>query len=307
MKTLFYTEEQVKQATVGLGRLIPSDFLVAKLPRTEDGLIVGGTVDPKAQIHEDAVILGSTITGETTIDEGAVIVGSVVDKSKISPNSITVSSELVDAITQTGVKVANSWVNASTIDRLVWVDDSVVSGSLVVGQKSRISRSFVDRCTLNQVHLVQSLAVQSDVISLDVSDDRVFSFTSCVIFNSRTSGLTPDTKHLTSVHGALITPQTPVRAAEVDGDSALTFFNKLNGAATIDTSNARLFLPLHATAEVIGLNKIFNWGPNHIQQQAELIDEATQGLGREIPDKLIHIKGVDTAINLLEEMEANFK
>lgn len=307
MKTLFYTEEQVKQATVGLGRLIPSDFLVAKLPRTEDGLIVGGTVDPRAQISESSVVLGSTITGETTVEEGSVIVGSVVDKSKIGPNNIIVSSELVDTITQTGVKVNGSWVNASTIDRLVWVDDSVVNESLIASQKSHVNRSFVDRCTLNQVHLVQSLAVQSDIISLDVSDDRVFAFTSCVIFNSWTSGVTPDTRHLTSAHGALITPQTPIRAAEIDEDSCFTFFNKLNGAATIDTSNARLFLPLHATEEVIGLNKIYNWGRNFVKQQHEFINEATQGLGREIPGKLIYTEGVTTATQLLDEMKEAFR
>lgn len=305
MKTLFYTEEQVKQAMVGLGRLIPSNFLVAKLPRTEDGMIVGGMVDSRSQIHEDAVILGSTVTGETIVDEGVVIVGSVVDKSKIGPNSAIVSSELSDTIAQTGVKVGNSWVNASTIDRLMWIDDSVVSESLVVSQKSRINRSFVDRCTLNQVHLTQSLAVQSEIISLDVSDDRVFAFTSCVIFSSRTSGTTPDTKHLTRVHGALITPQTPVRTAEVDEDSALTFFNKLNGAATIDISNSRLFLPLHATAEAIERFGIFNWGRNFVEQQYELINEATNGPAQEIPDKLIHIDGVTTAIELLDEMKGS--
>ena len=102
-------------------------------------------------------------------------------------------------------------------------------------------------------------------------------------------------------------PQTPVRAAEIDDHSYLTFFNRLDGSAAIDTQWTEKPLPLHATSSAIEQFGTLNWGKDFVRQQYEKINEATQATGRNILEQLIHIKGVDTAINLLNEMEANFK
>lgn len=116
-----------------------------------------------------------------------------------------------------------------------------------------------------------------------------------------------ETRHIQGAFRALVTPKTPVRAAEVGLESTLTFFNRLDGSAAIDFAYARNPLPLHATAEAIQQFGTLNWDRNFVEQQYELINEATNGLAQEIPGTLIDIDGVTTAIELLDKMKEAFQ
>ena len=307
MKTFFYTEEQVRKAFSVITYRIPEEFRLDNLPRTADGLIVGGMADENSRIHESATVIGSTVTKESNIDEGAIVIGSTITSSHVGVEAAILGSELDRSTVYSCASVKDSWLHRSTVDRYALVDESVMDRVLVIGSTSRISRSFLLEGDLYRTRLTGVLAVNTKIGSLCKDDDDFLDFTSCVMLDATITGDDEETKSLFKAFSALITPQTPVRAAEVGDCSYLTFFNKLDGAAVIDTQWAEKPLPLHTTASAIEQFGTLNWGKDFVRQQHEKINEATQATSRGIPDQLIHIKGVDTAINLLDEMEANFK
>lgn len=311
MKTLFYTEEQVRKAFSVISYRIPEEFKLDNLPRTADGLIVGGMVDENSHIDESAIVIGSTVTKESFIHEGAIVVGSTITSSHVGAEAAILGSELDDSTVFRCARIKDGWLHRSTIDRYALVDESVMDHVLVIGSTSRISRSFLLDGDFYRTRLTGVLAVDTEIgfpcTEGDSDSDRFLDFVSCVMLDATITGSDEETRHLIKASSAIITPQTPVRAAEVDDYSYLTFFNKLDGSAVIDTQWSEKPLPLHATAAAIEQFGTLNWGKDFVRQQYEKINEATQSTGRSIPDQLIHIKGVDTAINLLEEMEANFK
>lgn len=153
----------------------------------------------------------------------------------------------------------------------------------------------------------QTLAANTRIGSLQQPDENFAVFTNCVMAYATITCTDDETRHIQGAFQALVTPKTPVRAAEVGLESTLTFFNRLDGSAAIDFAYARNPLPLHATAGAIQQFGTLNWGRNFVEQQYELINEATQGLGQEIPGTLIDIDGVTTAIELLDEMKEAFQ
>ncbi len=311
MKTLFYTEEQVRKAFSVITYRIPEEFRLDNLPRTKNGLIVGGMVDENSHVDESAIVVGSTVTKDSFVHKGAIVIGSTITNSHVGVEAVILGSELDDSTVFRCARIKDSWLHRSTIDRYTLVDESVMDHVLVVGSTSRISRSFLLDSDFYRTRLTGVLAVDTE-IGFQHKDkgnesDNFLDFVSCVMLDATITGEDEETKHLISAHRALITPQTPVRAAEVDDHSYLTFFNRLDGSAVIDTQWTEKPLPLHATAAAIEQFGTLNWGKDFVRQQFEKINEATQATGRNIPEQLIHIKGVDTAINLLDEMEANFK
>ncbi len=307
MKTLFYTEEQVRKAFSVITYRIPEEFKLDNLPRTADGLIVGGMVDESSKVNESAIVIGSPVTKASFIDEGAIVIGSTITSSHVGVEAAILGSELDSSTVYRYARIKDSWLQKSTIDRYASVDESVMDHILIIGSTSRISRSFLLEGDFYRTRLTGVLAVNTKIGSLYKDDDDFLDFVSCVMLDATITGEDEATKHLIKASSALITPQTPVRAAEIDDHSYLTFFNKLDGSAVSDTQWAEKPLPLHATASAIKQFGTLNWGKDFVRQQFEKINEATRDTGRNIPEQLIHIKGVDTAINLLEEMEANFK
>lgn len=309
MKTLFYTEEQVCKAFSVITYRIPEEFQIDNLPRTADGLIVGGMVDENSHVDESAVVIGSTVTKDSFIHKGAIVIGSTITNSHVGVEAAVLGSELDDSTVFRCARIKDSWLHKSTVDRYALVDESVMDHILVIGSTSRVSRSFLLDSDFYRTRLTGVLAVDTEIgFSCTEGDsDGFLNFLSCVMLDATITGDDEETRRLISSHRALITPQTPVRAAEVDDHSYLTFFNRLDGSAVIDTQWTEKPLPLHATAAAIEQFGTLNWGKDFVKQQFEKINEATQATGRGIPEQLIHIKGVDTAINLLNEMEANFK
>ena len=307
MKTLFYTEEQVCKAFSVITYRVPEECKLDNLPRTADGLIVGGMVDENSKVNESAIVIGSTVTKASFIDEGAIVIGSTITSSHVGVEAAILGSELDSSNVYRCARIKDSWLHRSTVDRYAYVSESVMNRILVIGSKSRISRSFLLEGDFCRTRLTGILAVNTKTGSLYKENDNLLDFVSCVMLDATITGEDEETKHLIKALSALITPQTPVRAAEIDDYSYLTFFNKLDGSAVIDTQWTEKPLPLHATASAIEQFGTLNWGKDFVKQQYEKINEATQATGLNIPDQLIHIKGVDTAINLLEEMEANFK
>ena len=297
MKTLFYTEEQVRKAFSVITYRIPEEFRLDNLPRTTDGMIVGGMVDENSHVDESAIVVGSTITKDSFVHKGAIVIGSTITNSHVGVEAVILGSELDDSTVFRCARIKDSWLHRSTIDRYALIDESVMDHVLVVGSTSRISRSFLLDSDFYRTRLTGVLAVDTEIgfpcTEGDSDSDGFLDFLSCVMLDATITGEDEETRHLISTHRALITPQTPVRAAEVDDHSYLTFFEKP--------------LPLHATAAAIEQFGTLNWGKDFVKQQYEKINEATQATGRGIPEQLIHIKGVDAAINLLNEMEANFK
>lgn len=307
MKTLFYTEEQIRKAFSVITYRIPEEFRLDNLPHTADGLIVGGMVDENSHIDESAIVIGSTVTKESFVHEGAIVIGSTITSSHVGVEAAILGSELDSSTVYRYTRIKDSWLHRSTVDRYALVDESVLDHVLVIGSTSRISRSFLLEGDFYRTRLTGVLAVNTKIGSLYKDDDDFLDFVSCVMLDATITGSDDETRYLIKASSALITPQTPVRAAEVDDYSYLTFFNKLDGSANIDTQWAEKPLPLHATAAAIEQFGALNWGKDFVRQQFEKINEATKSTGRGIPDQLIHIKGVDTAINLLEEMEKNSK
>ena len=311
MKTLFYTEEQVRKAFSVITYRIPEEFRLDNLPRTTDGMIVGGMVDENSHVDESAIVVGSTVTKDSSIHKGAIVIGSTITNSHVGVEAVILGSELDDSIAFRCARIKDSWLHRSTIDRYALVDESILDHILVIGSTSRISRSFLLDSDFYRTRLTGVLAVDTEIgfpcTEGDIDSDGFLNFLSCVMLDATITGDDEETRHLISSYRALITPQTPVRAAEVDDHSYLTFFNRLDGSAVIDTQWTEKPLPLHATAAAIEQFGTLNWGKDFVKQQFNKINEATQATGRGVPEQLIHIKGVDTAINLLNEMEANFK
>lgn len=307
MKNLFYADEQVRKAFSAITYRIPEEFKLDNLPRTADGMIVGGMVDENSRIDESAIVIGSTVTKESFIHEGAIVIGSTITSSHVGVEAAILGSELNSSTVCRCTRIKDSWLHRSTVDRYALVDGSVMDYVLVIGSTSRISRSFLLDGDFCQTRLTGVLAVNTKIGSLDDDSDDFLDFVSCVMLDATITGEDEETRHLIKASQALITPQTPVQAAEIDDSSYLTFFNKLDGSAIIDTQWAKKPLPLHATASAIEQFGTLNWGKDFVKRQYERINEVTQSTGQGIPDQLIHIRGVDTAVNLLDEMEANFK
>lgn len=311
MKTLFYTEEQVRKAFSVITYRIPEEFRLDNLPRTADGLIVGGMVDETSNVNESAIVIGSTVTKDSFVHKGAIVIGSTITSSHVGVEAVTLGSELDDSTVFRCARIKDSWLHRSTVDRYALVEESVMDHVLVVGSKSRISRSFLLDSDFYRTRLTGVLALDTEIgfpyKDKDNKSNDFLDFVSCVMLDATITGDDEETRNLISSHRALITPQTPVRAAEIDDHSYLTFFNRLDGSAVIDTQWTEKPLSLHATAAAIEQFGTLNWGKDFVRQQYEKINEATQTTGRGIPEQLIHIKGVDTATNLLNEMEANFK
>lgn len=310
MKTLFYTEDQVRKTFSSITYRIPEEFQLGNLPRTADGLIVGGMVDETSHVDESAIVVGSTVTKDSFIHKGAIVIGSTITNSHVGVEAAILGSELDDSTVFRCTRIKDSCLHRSTIDRCTLVDESALDHVLIIGSASRISRSFLLDSDFYRTRLTGVLAVNTKIgfphkdKDNDNEGDHFLDFVSCVMLDATITGDDEETRHLISSHLALITPQTPVRAAEIDDHSYLTFFNKLDGSAVIDTQWTEKPLPLHATAAAIEKFGTLNWGKDFVKQQYEKINEAT---GHNIPDQLTHIKGVDTAINLLDEMEAYFK
>jgi hypothetical protein len=306
MRTLRYTENEYVEATKNIWRKLPDEFKVFNMPRDEEGYIIGGIVDEDSTVEPGAVIVGSTINGGTLIEEGTLIIGSTISSSYVGVESFILSSELEYSTVYRETKVENSWLRKSTVDRYIPVTGSVLEKTLVIGATSRISRSFLLECDLYRTRLDKTLATNSKIGSLQQPDENFTVFTGCIMADATITCLDDETRHVQGAYRALITPKTPVRAAEISLGSTLTFFNRLDGSAAIDFAYARNPLPLHATAEATQQFGTLNWGRNFVEQQYELINEATRGLGQEIPGTLIDIDGVTTAIGLLDEMKEAF-
>ena len=86
MKSLFYTEEQVRKAFSVITYRIPEEFRLDNLPRTADGLIVGGMVDETSHVDESAIVVGSTVTKDSYIHKGAIVIGSTITNSHVGVN-----------------------------------------------------------------------------------------------------------------------------------------------------------------------------------------------------------------------------
>lgn len=302
MRTLRYTENEYVEATKNIWRKLPDEFKVFNLPKDEEGYIIGGIVDDDSAVEPGAIVVGSTIK-DSVVEEGAIVIGSTINASYVGVESFVLGSELDRSTVYRETKVENSWLRSSTVDRYVPVTGSVLEKTLVIGATSRITRSFLLECDLYQTRLDKTLATNTKIGSVQQPDEEFAVFTSCVMADATITFLDDETRHIQGAFQALVTPKTPVRAAEVGPDSVLTFFNRFDGSAAIDFIYARNPLPLHATAEAIEQFGTLNWGRNFVKQQYELINEATNGLAQEIPGKLIDIDGVTTAIELLDEMK----
>lgn len=307
MRTLRYTENEYVEATKNIWRKLPDEFKVFNLPRDEEGYIIGGVVDDDSIVQPGAVIVGSNIKGGTLIEEGAIVIGSTVYAGYVGVESFILSSKLEYSTVYQKTKVEDSWLSKSTVDRYIPVTGSVLEKTLVTGATSRIDRSFLSGCELHRTRLDKTLATNSKIDSLQQPDENFTVFTSCIMAYATITFLDDETRHVQGAFQALITPKTPVRAAEIGLESTLTFFNRFDGSAAIDFAYARNPLPLHATAEATQQLGTLDWGRNFVEQQYELINEATQGLGQEIPGELIHIDGVTTVIELLDEMKEAFQ
>lgn len=307
MKTLRYTENEYVEATKNIWRKLPDEFKVFNLPRDEEGYIIGGIVDDDSTVEPGAVVVGSNIKGGTLIDEGAIVIGSTINAGYVGVESFILGSELDHSAVYRETKIENSWLHKTTVDSYIPVTGSVLEKTLVIGASSRIARSFLSECDLHRTRLDKTLATNSRIGSLNQPDENFAVFTNCVMAYATVAFLDDETRHVQGAYRALITPKTPVRAAEIGPDSTLTFFNRLDGSAAIDFAYARNPLSLHTTAEATQQLGTLNWGPNFVKEQYELINEATQGLGQEIPDALIHIDGVTTATQLLDEMKEAFQ
>jgi len=306
MKTLRYTENEYVEATKKIWRKLPDEFKAFNLPRDEEGYIIGGIVDDDSIVEPGAIVVGSTVK-DSNIEEGAIIIGSTINASYVGVESFILGSELDNSTVYRETKVENSWLSRSTVDRYIPVTGSVLEKTLVTGATSRISRSFLSGCDLHRTRLDTTLAANTRIGSLNQPDENFAVFTNCVMAYATITCTDDETRHIQGAFQALVTPKTPVRAAEISADSILTFFNSFDGSAAIDFAYARNPLPLHATAEAIQQFGTLNWGRNFVEQQYELINEATQGLGQEIPGTLIDIDGVTTAIELLDEMKEAFQ
>ena len=306
MKTLRYTENEYVEATKNIWRKLPDEFKVFNLPRDEEGYILGGIVDEDSTVEPGAIIVGSTIK-DSNIEEGAIVIGSTISSSYVGVESFVLGSELDHSTVYRETKVENSWLCKSTVDRYIPVIGSALEKTLVNGATSRISRAFLSECDLHRTRLDKTLAANTRIGSLQQPDENFAVFTNCVMAYATITCMDDETRHIQGAFQALVTPKTPVRAAEVGLESTLTFFNRLDGSAAIDFAYARNPLPLHATAEAIQQFGTLNWGRNFVEQQYKLINEATQGLGQEIPGTLIDIDGVTTAIELLDEMKEAFQ
>ena len=306
MKTLRYTENEYVEATKNIWRKLPDEFKVFNLPRDEEGYIIGGIVDDDSTVEAGAIVVGSTVK-YSNIEEGALIIGSTINSSYVGVESFILSSELDHSTVYRETKIENSWLHKTTADRYTTVTSSVLEKTLVIGATSRISRSFLSGCDLHRTRLDKTLATNTKIGSLNQPDENFTVFTSCVMADATITCLDDETRHIQGAFHALVTPKTPVRAAKVDPDSILTFFNRFDGSAAIDFAYARNPLPLYTTAEAIEQFGTLNWVRSFVEQQYELINEATNGLAQEIPGTLIDIDGVTTAIELLDEMKEAFQ
>nr|DAD61424.1 MAG TPA: hypothetical protein [Caudoviricetes sp.] len=306
MRTLRYTENEYVEATKNIWRKLPDEFKVFNMPRDEEGYIIGGIVDEDSTVEPGAVVVGSNIKG-SNIEEGAIVIGSTINASYVGVESFVLCSELDHSTVYRETKIENSWLRKSTVDRYTPVTGSVLEKTLVIGATSRITRSFLSECELYRTRLDKTLATNSKIGSLQQPDENFTVFTNCVMAYASITCMDDETRHIQGAFQALITPKTPVRAAEISLDSTLTFFNRLDGSAAIDFAYARNPLPLHATAEATQQLGTLNWGRSFVEQQYELINEATNGLAQEIPGTLIDIDGVTTAIELLDEMKEAFQ
>lgn len=307
MRTLRYTENEYVEATKNIWRKLPDEFKVFNMPRDEEGYIIGGVVDDDSIVEPGAIVVGSNIKGGTLIEEGAVVIGSTINAGYVGVESFILGSELDYSTVYRETKVENSWLCKSTVDRYISITGSVLEKTLVIGATSRISRSFLSGCELHRTRLDKTLSTNTRIGSLQQPDENFAVFTACVMAYATVTFLDDETRHVQGAYRALITPKTPVRAAEIGPNSILTFFNRPDGSAAIDFAYARNPLPLHATAEATQQLGTLNWGRNFVEQQYELINEATQWLGQEIPDTHIEIDGVTTAIELLDEMKEAFQ
>lgn len=305
MRTLRYTENEYVEATKNIWRKLPDEFKVFNMPRDEEGYIIGGIVDDDSTVEPGAVVVGSTIK-DSDIEEGTLIIGSTISSSYVGVESFVLGSELDRSTVYRETKVENSWLRKSTVDRYIPVTGSVLDKTLVIGATSRIARSFLSGCDLYRTRLDKTLATNSRIGSLNQPDENFAGFTSCIMADATITCLDDETRHIQGAYRALVTPKTPVRAAEISADSILTFFNRFDGSAAIDFAYARNPLPLHSTAEATQQLGTLNWGRNFVEQQYERINEATNGLAQEIPGTLIDIDGVTTAIELLDEMKEAF-
>ena len=305
MRTLRYTENEYVEATKNIWRKLPEEFKVFNLPRDEEGYIIGGIVDDDSTIEPGAIVVGSTVKN-SNIEEGALIIGSTINASYVGVESFILSSELDHSTVYRETKIENSWLRQSTVDRYISIPGSVLEKTVVIGATSRISRSFLSGCDLYRARLDKTLATNTRIGYLQQPDENFSVFTNCIMADATVTYLDDETRHIRGAFRALVTPKTPLRAAKVDPDSILTFFNSFDGSAAIDFAYARNPLPLHTTAEAIEQFGTLNWGPNFVKEQYELINEATQGLGQEISDKLTYIDGVTTATKLLDEMKEVF-
>jgi hypothetical protein len=295
------------EATKNIWRKLPDEFKVFNMPRDEEGYIIGGIVDEDSTVEPGAVVVGSTINGGTLIEEGAIVIGSTISSSYVGVESFILGSELDHSTAYRETKVENSWLRNSTVDRYIPVTGSVLEKTLVIGATSRIARSFLSECDLHRTRLDKTMATNTRIGSLNQPDEKFAVFTNCIIADATITRMDDETRHVQGAFQALITPKTPVRAAEISLGSTLTFFNRFDGSAAIDFAYARNPLPLHATAEATQQLGTLNWGRNFVEQQYERINEATQGLGQEIPGTHIEIDGVTTAIELLDEMKEAFQ
>lgn len=307
MRTLKYTENEYVEATKNIWRKLPDEFKVFNLQKDDEGYIIGGIVDEDSVVEPGAVIVGSTINGGTLIEEGSVVIGSTVNASYVGVESFILGSELDHSTVYRETKVENSWLRQSTVDRYISITGSVLEKTLVIGATSRISRSFLSGCDLYRARLDKNLATNTRIGSLQQPDEKFTVFTNCIMADATITCLDDETRHIQGAFRALVTPKTPLRAAKVDPDSILTFFNRFDGSAAIDFAYARNPLPLHPTEEATQQFGTLYWGRNFVEQQHELINEATNGLAQENPGKLIEIDGVTTAIKLLNEMKEALK
>lgn len=307
MRILRYTENKYVEATKNIWRKLPDEFKVFNMPRDEEGYIIGGIVDEDSTVESGAVVVGSTINGGTLIEEGAIVIGSTINASYVGVESFVLGSELDHSTVYRETKVENSWLRKTTVDRYIPVIGSVLEKILVIGATSRISRSFLSGCDLHRTRLDKALATNTRIGSLQQPDENFAVFVSCIMADATITCMDDETRHIQGAYRALVTPKTPVRAAEISLGSTLTFFNRFDGSAAIDFAYARNPLSLHTTAEAIEQFGTLNWGRSFVEQQYELINEATNGLAQEIPGTLIDIDGVTTAIELLDEMKEAFQ
>lgn len=231
MRTLKYTVNEYVEATKNIWRKLPEEFLYFNMPKDDEGYIIGGIVDDEATVQPGAIVVGSTIKGDSTIEEGAIIIGSTVAESYVGVESRVLGSELDRSTVYRETKIEDSWLRKSTVDRYIPVSGSVLEKVLVIGATSRITRSFLSECDVHRTRTDRTLAVNTRIGSLYQSDENFTVFTRCVMAEINITGLDEETRHVQGAYRALVTPKTPVRAAEIGEDSFLTFFNRFDGSA----------------------------------------------------------------------------